>query len=381
MKIVITGGAGFIGSKLVNELYQGSDYHIEVIDCLSPQIHGINVTESELYKSIEGKCLFHRVAVENIVDWSQYLADCDVLIHLAAETGTGQSMYEVNRYNEVNCVGTARICDFLMNQKHTVSKILLASSRSIYGEGAYTCSEHGLFHPLSRNNALMKKGFFDPICPTCGAPSNPTPTREDAPILPFSVYALTKYYQERLFEICARSLGISYYGLRLQNVYGPGQSLRNPYTGILSIFSNLLLNNKAIDIFEDGLESRDFVYVDDVINAFVTAISSQEPHIGLLNIGSGKRVNVISVLNELAKNYDVKPIFKISGNYRLGDIRHNIADIFKAQQTLNFRPKYDFSEGLKEFCVWAQSQAMPDQKYSNSLSELKQRGLLIGSSS
>lgn len=381
MKIVITGGAGFIGSRLVNALHSAGGYNIEVIDCLSPQIHGVDGTISDLFKSIEGKCVFHHQAVEKIVDWGPYLADCDALIHLAAETGTGQSMYEIDRYNAVNCVGTAKICEYLMNHKHRVSKLLLASSRSIYGEGAYNCADHGLFHPVTRNDALMKQGHFDPVCPACGTTAQSVATREEAPILPASVYALTKYYQERLFDICARSLGISYFGLRLQNVYGPGQSLRNPYTGILSIFSNLLLNGKPIDIFEDGLESRDFVYINDVVSAFIAAVAYQDPYVGVMNVGAGQKVDVLTVLKQLAANYGVEPISTISGNYRLGDIRHNYADISVIQKVLGYSPSYDIRAGLVEFCTWVRGQSLPEQDYVNSLSQLRQRGLLVGSSS
>ncbi len=381
MKIVITGGAGFIGSRLVNALHLAGGYYIEVIDCLSPQVHGVDGTDSDLFESIKGKCVFHNQAVENITEWGQYLADCDVLIHLAAETGTGQSMYEIDRYNAVNCVGTAKICEYLMNQKHRVSKLLLSSSRSVYGEGAYTCTDHGRFHPVNRNDVLLKQGCFDPVCPVCGKAVQSTATREDAPVLPASIYALTKYYQERLFDICARSLGVSYFGLRLQNVYGPGQSLRNPYTGILSIFSNLLLNGQPIDIFEDGLESRDFVYIDDVVNALVAAVAYQAPYIGVMNVGAGQKVDVLTVLKHLAANYGVEPNFRISGNYRLGDIRHNYADISAIQQVLGYSPRYDFRAGLAEFCAWVQGQALPAQDYMNSLSELKARGLLVASTS
>ena len=264
--ILITGGAGFIGSNLALKLLSYG-YNITVLDNLSEQIHGSDPNKSLLYNSIKDKVNFILGDVCNENDWIKSIENQDVIIHLAAETGTGQSMYEVEKYVNVNVRSNAILLNCLSNKKNKIQKIIVASSRAVYGEGKYSCSEDGVVFPIQRSDYNLSKGDFNPKCPICDNNVTPMPTDEKSPLNPVSIYGITKQNQEQLISLGCKSLGISSIIYRYQNVYGPGQSLSNPYTGILSIFSTRILNNNQIEIFEDGLESRDFVYIDDVVDA------------------------------------------------------------------------------------------------------------------
>lgn len=254
-KILITGGAGFIGMNLATTLVK-LGYHVRVLDNLSEQIHGKNAAPPFCHiPEIE----FIYGDVRNKEDWRKALKDIEAVVHLAAETGTGQSMYEIYRYTDVNIGGTANLMDILTNELHCVQKVMVASSRAIYGEGSYVCKKHGMVYPGVRGEAALAKGDFYVKCPLCNGAVEIAPTREDAQINPLSVYGITKQVQEQLVLTLCKNLGISALAYRFQNVYGPGQSLSNPYTGILSIFSTRIRKGEAINIFEDGKESRDFV--------------------------------------------------------------------------------------------------------------------------
>jgi dTDP-L-rhamnose 4-epimerase len=372
--LLITGGAGFIGSNLALQLIS-KGYKITVLDNLSPQIHGENPEfSSPLYKSIKDKVNFINGTVTSKNDWINALEGQDAIVHYAAETGTGQSMYEIQKYVDVNINGTAILLDILANTKHKVKKIVIASSRSIYGEGKYINERGESVYPKHRTSDYMDKGDFEVKYPNSKSLTL-VATDEDSKIHPSSVYGITKQNQEQMIMTVCPTLGIAPVAFRYQNVYGPGQSLKNPYTGILSIFSTQIKNNNGINIFEDGKETRDFVYIDDVVAATILGIEKEEANNEVFNVGTGVATDVITVANSLIKNYGVDVPVKISGNYRLGDIRHNYADLTKITNKLGFKPKFTFEEGLKQFTNWVNTQEVEKDNYVKSIEEMKAKGL------
>jgi len=373
--ILITGGAGFIGSNLALKLIE-KGHTITVLDNLSKQIHGDDPENtSPLYGSIADKVNFIEGDVTSAADLKKAIENQDVIVHLAAETGTGQSMYQIARYTDVNIGGTARLLDLLANSKHQVKKIVIASSRSIYGEGKYFSEELGYVYPGHRTDELMRSGDFEVKYPGCKKPLKLVATDEESKIHPSSVYGITKQNQEQMVMTVCPTIGIAPVAFRYQNVYGPGQSLSNPYTGILSIFSTLIKNGKEINVFEDGKETRDFVFIDDVVDATILGIEKEEANNQVFNVGTGVATEVNTVVSELLANYNMEVPVKISGNYRLGDIRHNFADLTKISSTLGFDPKISFEDGIKRFANWVNTQAIQRDKYQQSIDEMKQKGL------
>ena len=372
--ILITGGAGFIGSKLALHLLD-KGYNITILDNLSKQIHG-NSKNSYLYNSIKEKVNFILGDVCKISDWRLAIKNQNAIIHLAAETGTGQSMYEVARYIQVNVVGTANLFDVLANESHNIQKILIASSRAIYGEGRYFSHDLGDVYPLSRSEQRLKNQNYEPTIDACDSKLILKSTHEESKISPESIYAVTKYNQEQVTMLMGKVLNIPVISLRYQNVYGPGQSLSNPYTGILSVFSTRLLNNNDLEIYEDGNQSRDFVYIDDVVDATTLALEKNDKLSYALNVGSGEPISVLSVAKQLMKNYKKNQKINITGKYRLGDIRHNYADLTQAKKILGFYPKYNFVNGLENFTNWVKKQKIEKDMYKSSEKELKNKGLL-----
>jgi dTDP-L-rhamnose 4-epimerase len=326
-------------------------------------------------RQILGKVRFIKGTVTSRNDWETALKDQDAVVHLAAETGTGQSMYEIQRYIDVNIGGTGILLDILANKEHSVRKMVIASSRAIYGEGKYLCPVHGMVYPTERLDSDMSKGDFSCKCPECRSDVQLLPTTEDSKVHPTSVYGITKQTQEQMVLTVGKSLGISAVGYRFQNVYGPGQSLSNPYTGILSIFSTRIKNGKEINVFEDGYEMRDFVYIDDVVDSVILGLEKQEANGQVYNVGTGVGTDVLTVARTLSACYGVDVPLRVSGNYRLGDIRHNFADISKIQKELGFEPKWDFSKGIAAFTQWVNGQAVQEDKYEQSIFEMKEKGL------
>lgn len=378
MKILITGGAGFIGSNLALHLLK-NNHEVTILDNLLTQIHGEDpINTSPLYRSIINKVNFVEGTVTSKADWEKVIANNEVIVHFAAETGTGQSMYEIARYTEVNIQGTAIMLDLLANTKHNVKKVLIASSRSIYGEGRYLSEELGYVYPKHRTPHLMDSGSFEVHYPGCIAPLKLVATDEESKIHPSSVYGITKQNQEQMIMTVCPTLGIAPVALRFQNVYGPGQSLSNPYTGILSIFSTLIKNGTPINIFEDGLESRDFVFIDDVVEATYLGITKDEANNEIFNVGTGVATDVLTVANTLIAKYEKSVPLTVTGNYRLGDIRHNYADITKIGESLGFTPRVDFETGIAQFTQWVNTQHIGAGRYEDSLAEMKQKGLFKG---
>jgi len=375
-KVLITGGAGFIGSSLSLELIK-RDYKVTVMDNLSEQIHGNDPSKSSLYNKIKGKVNFVKGDVRSKEDWIKALQGQEIVIHLAAETGTGQSMYKIEWYTDVNIKGTSILLDILTNEKSiNVKKLIVASSRSIYGEGKYKCGSHGIVYPGERSENDMLKGDFMVKCPICRRDCVALPTDEDSKIHPSSVYGLSKQVQEEMCMIVGKSISVPVVVFRYQNVFGPGQSLSNPYTGILSIFSTRIFNGNSINVFEDGEESRDFVYIDDVVEASILGMEKEEANFRIYNVGSGKKISVNDVVSKLLEQYNIEAKIDISGNFRLGDIRHNYADLTKIEEELGYKPKVSFEEGIKNFCKWVNSQEIKKDEYSKSFQEMKDKGLL-----
>lgn len=374
--ILITGGAGFIGSNLAIKLIE-KGYNITVLDNLSPQIHGENAEEkSFLFSTIKNKVKFIKGCVTSAEDWKKALATQDAIVHLAAETGTGQSMYEIEKYTKVNIGGTAIMLDLLANNPHSVKKIVVASSRSIYGEGKYWSDElDRAVYPEHRTDDYMSSNDFEVKFKGLQKPLKLVATDEESKIHPSSVYGITKQNQEQMIMTVCPTIGIAPVAFRYQNVYGPGQSLSNPYTGILSIFSTLIKNGKEINIFEDGKESRDFVFIDDVVSATILGLEKNNANGEVFNVGTGEATDVITVANELIKNYNANTKVNITGNYRLGDIRHNYADLTKINSLLDFQPKYNFENGIKKFTEWVLTQEIKESKYEDSIAEMKEKGL------
>ncbi len=376
--VLITGGAGFIGSNLALKLVE-LGYSVTVLDNLSKQIHGDNPEgDSPLYNSIKDKVKFIHSDVCNKVKLVEAIIGQDVIFHLAAETGTGQSMYELSRYFEVNVQATANLLDILSNTQHSVKKMLIASSRSIYGEGQYLNKDNQVVYPRSRLDNDMLNGEFELLDEVTKQRLTLVATNEEADIHPISVYGMTKQYQEEMFMKIAPTIGIIPVAVRYQNVYGPGQSLSNPYTGILAVFSTRILNGNPIEIFEDGLESRDFVYIDDVVDATILAMFNTNADNQVFNVGTGVAIPVKYIAEKLIKLYDKSVEIKITGRYRVGDIRHNYADMNKIRAVLGFMPKVDFDAGLANFATWVKTQRIQNDDYEKSIAELKAKDLFKG---
>ncbi len=375
MKVLITGGAGFIGSNIARRLI-ADNVNVTLFDNFHPQIHG---TSKTLPGDLQGKVTLIEGTVEDRILLFDALKGHDAVIHLAAETGTGQSMYDIARYTGVNIQGTAHLCDYIINEPHQVKTLIVASSRSIYGEGKYISPEYGVVYPTARTAAQMEQSF-DVLCPISGRNDlQLTATDEASKIHPSSFYGITKQVQEQMVILAARLKNINGFALRYQNVFGPGQSLKNPYTGILSVFSRLALKNEPINVFEDGDESRDFVFIEDVVDATVKALYKQDNQQHILNVGSGHATTVNEVANEIVAYLKSQSTITVSGAFREGDIRHNYADLLLLKQVLGVSPRWSFKEGLHAFLDWVlQQNDIPENNndYSQSLRELHDRGLL-----
>jgi dTDP-L-rhamnose 4-epimerase len=345
------------------------------MDSLESQIHGAEPERSPLFLPIRDKVDFRRGSVTSRADILDALDGIDIVVHFAAETGTGQSMYAIRHYTDVNIGGTALLLDIVANERLPIEKFVVASSRAIYGEGKYRCAEHGVVFPHARLAPAMQSGDFEIRCPYCAKPAFMEPTDEDSPVRPVSVYGITKLNQEQMTLTIGQTLGISAIALRYQNVYGPGQSLTNPYTGILSIFSTRMRNGSDINIFEDGLESRDFVFIDDVIAASVAAIEHDSRIVGAFNVGSGVPTSVLTVAQDLQVLLGTDVPIAVSGRFRVGDIRHNVADLTRVRAALGYEPKVSFSAGLQQFVQWVKGECIQEDRYDRSILELAAKGL------
>jgi dTDP-L-rhamnose 4-epimerase len=366
--ILITGGAGFIGRAVCRELLKRG-HRIRVLDSLIEQVHGDRERPEDLPQDVE----LIRADVRNGDAVAKAVKGVDSVIHLAAEVGVGQSMYAVERYTSVNDVGTAVLFEKLIDKP--VRRIVTASSMSIYGEGLYLTADGAFVQTAKRQPRTSEDQSWDPV-DAMGRPLTPVATPEwKTPDLA-SIYALNKYVQERTTMIMAGAYGMEAACLRLFNVYGPGQALSNPYTGVLAIFASRLLNGQKPMIFEDGEQRRDFVYVGDVARAFADALELPEANGEIFNIGSGNDRSVTEVAQELARAMGKNSIEPdIVGKSRIGDIRHCFCDGSKAAEKLGFRATQDFGEGLAELAQWV-AQQTADDRVEQARAELEARGLV-----
>ena len=366
--ILITGGAGFIGRAVCRELLQRG-HRVRVLDSLIEQVHGDRDRPEDLPEEVE----LIRADVRNGDAVAKAVKGADSVIHLAAEVGVGQSMYAVERYTSVNDVGTAVLFEKLIEQP--VRRVVTASSMSIYGEGLYRDADGEFVQNARREPRTSEAQSWDPV-DSQGRPLNPVATPEwKTPDLA-SIYALNKYVQERTTMILAGAYGMEGVCLRLFNVYGPGQALSNPYTGVLAIFASRLLNGQRPMVFEDGEQRRDFVYVGDIARAFADALELPQAAGEIFNIGSGNDRSVTEVARELARamgKNGIEP--EIVGKSRIGDIRHCFCDTTKTAETLGFRATQDFTEGLAELSEWV-AQQTADDRVDQARAELESRGLV-----
>lgn len=372
--ILITGGAGFVGTHLTR-LALAAGHKVRILDNLSPQIHG----EMPVFVAMPGaEFILGDITVRENLE--QALAGIDTVVHLAAETGTGQSMYEIDRYYRVNVQATAVLFDILANTKHSVENFVLASSRSVYGEGAYLCfacdATGARCYPVSRSPDQLAAHDWTPRCPTCGAGLSATATQEADKLAPASIYAATKLAQEDLVRVGAAALGLGYAILRFQNVFGEGQSLGNPYTGILSIFSTRIRLGQSLPIFEDGEETRDFVHVEDVANAVLRCIETQVRSGVTVNVGQGEATSIMDVARLLSRlmGSDIEP--HVTAQYRVGDIRHNYADNSNLLAATGFVPQISLEDGMRRFCDWVATQPIPEDLLDKANAELRARNLM-----
>ncbi|GJD50594.1 dTDP-L-rhamnose 4-epimerase [Methylobacterium crusticola] len=365
--VLISGGAGFIGVHLSQSLLSRG-YRVRVLDNLIEQVHGTGSRPEGLSPDVD----LVRGDIRDAAALARALEGVDSVVHLAAEVGVGQSMYAVERYVSVNDGGTAALFQQLIDRP--VRRVVVASSMSVYGEGLYRAADGGIVQDAVRKPRRPGEPW-DPV-DAGGHPMVPVPTPEwKAPTLA-SVYALTKYVQERLTLTLSPVYGMEGVALRLWNVYGPGQALSNPYTGVLAIFASRLHNGQPPMIFEDGEQRRDFVHVEDVAEAFVLALEHPSAPGQVYNVGSGQDWSVREVAQILARAMG-KPGLEpeITGQARTGDIRHCIADIGKIQRELGFRPRRDFAEGVAELAAWVAEQQAVD-RVKEARSELEARGLV-----
>lgn len=366
--VLITGGAGFIGCHVARALLQRG-YSVRVLDSLIEQVHRPELPRNPVLKDVE----FMRGDVRDIDTVGRALRRVDKVVHLAAEVGVGQSMYAIDRYVSVNDRGTAVLFQVLIDRP--VARVVVASSMSIYGEGLYKTADGATVETARRAPERRPGDTWDPM-DEVGRPLFPSPTPEAKRPDIASVYALTKYVQERLTMTVAPAYGMEAVALRLFNVYGPGQALSNPYTGVLAIFAARILNGERPLVFEDGMQRRDFVHVDDVATAFVLALERREAAGHVLNIGSGHDRTVAEVAAELARAMGRPSITpELIGKGRLGDIRHCFADIGLARQILGYEPTRDFAGSLSELAEWVKQQQALD-RVAEARRELETRGLV-----
>jgi dTDP-L-rhamnose 4-epimerase len=371
-RVLVTGGAGFVGSHLVDALLARGD-SVRIFDNLDPQVHG---PARRVPPWLPADAELVQADVRDADALRDALRGVDVVYHLAAAVGVGQSMYQVADYTAVNTQGTANLLQALVDDRGSVERLVVASSMSIYGEGRYTRPDGRAPRVAGRSLERLRRHEWE-LVDVDGVELTPAPTDEAKPLDSTSIYALTKADQEKMVLLIGGAYGIPSVALRFFNIYGPRQALSNPYTGVAAIFSSRLLNGQAPLIFEDGGQRRDFVSVHDIVRALLLAAESDAAVGKALNVGSGRAVSVREVAETLARVLGTKIEPEVNGKYRVGDIRNCWADISLAREVLGYEPSVTFERGMEELVGWLQEQERPESALEAHAAELAARGLTM----
>jgi dTDP-L-rhamnose 4-epimerase len=366
VRVLVTGGAGFIGSHLVARLSARGD-DVVVLDSLEHQVHNGSRVRLDGVTFIRGD-------VGDPAAADRALLGADAIVHLAAAVGVGQSMYEIDRYVRLNTMGTATFLERMLAAPARPRRLVVASSMSIYGEGEYECDEHGTVAPRPRSEAQLVARAWECVCPDCGTELRPRPTRETKPLIPTSIYAITKRDHEEMCLVIGDAYAIPTVALRFFNVYGPGQALSNPYTGVAAIFASRLLNGRPPVIFEDGRQTRDFIHVSDIVEGIVAALESDDAVGHAINLGTGSATSVDDVAGALARGLAVELEPERTEQYRAGDIRHCVADTARASRLLGWNAQVDLEDGMARLAAWLEGQEAED-RVDAATQELAARGL------
>jgi len=373
-KVLITGGAGFIGSHLIDTLIEQKKYEVSLLDNLEEQVHGkLQNFPAYLNKSAR----FIRGSVTDYKKLEDLVGENDVIFHLAASVGVGQSMYQIKKYVDNNILGLANLLDILVNIEHNIKKVIIASSNTVYGEGKSLCNKCGVIFPKLRSLDQLKRKDWELNCPKCGSKVNSLLADENSPCNPSSIYAFSKQAQEKMSLMIGNTYGINTTVLRFFLVYGTRQALSNPYTGVCSIFSNRALYGKPPIVFEDGKQTRDFVNINDVCQALILAMEKSSANGEIFNVGTGKPITIKEVAKIITEkiNPKLKPIY--NQQFRIGDIRHCVADISKIKNKLGYSPTLTFNKGIGDLIDWIKEQKETIQDSSQkAMQELKEKGLL-----
>jgi dTDP-L-rhamnose 4-epimerase len=368
-RVLVTGGAGFIGSHLVDSLLASGE-DVRVLDILDPLAHPDGpprhlASDAELMVGD----LRDRSAVDRALD------GVDRVFHLGGAVGNGESMINVRRAVDANSAGTATLLEALLERRDRIRRLVAASSMVVYGEGSYACPAHGPRSPALRPRDQLRRREWEPRCEQCGAELEPVPTHESAPLSPTSVYGITKRDQEELVLVVGRAYGLESVALRYLNVYGPRQALANPYTGVAAIFAARLLNGRRPLVFEDGRQIRDLVHVSDVVRATRAAMEAPEAPGHAINVATGMRVRIADLARELARALGSGLEPEITGEFRVGDIRHCFADIGRARDLLGVSARVRLADGLPELAEWVGRQQV-EERGDDAVRELRARGLV-----
>ena len=371
MRVLVTGGAGFIGSHLVDALVRDG-HQVRVLDNLEEQVHG---GKPPTYLNDKAEYRWGDLRERHVTRES--LRGIEVVFHEAAAVGVGQSMYQIEKYASSNVMGTATLLDIIVNDRVPIKKLIVASSMSLYGEGQYRCAACGPVFPSLRSEERLRARTWEMDCPTCHQEVRAEATREDKPLAPTSVYAVSKRDQEELVLSIGHGYRIPAVALRYFNVYGPRQSLSNPYTGVCAIFSARIKNGNPPLVFEDGLQSRDFVHVGDIVQANLLAMQKSEADGQVFNVGTGRAISILEIGRMLGRLYGSSVQPTMNQKFRTGDIRHCFADISKIKSRLGFQPSVTLEDGLRALVEWGK-QVEAEDRVEQAAKELEARGLTSG---